>query len=311
MSFEITTAMVKQYSANVWHLSQQKGSRLQGMVRNETQNGEFDFYDNIGVVSAQKKVGRHSDTVYSDTPHGRRKVSTAPYVYADLCDKEDKLRTLQSPEGHYAKAAINALGRSIDDIIIEAALGTAYSGKEGATAVELSNDNRIAGIDGSTTTGVGLTLDTLRKVKLKFNANDVEEGELYFAISAIQLDNMLGQEKITSQDYAAVKALVQGDIDTFMGFKFVRLERLPVTSAAITYNVVDGSVGAGTGTLPAGARRCFAWKKDGILLAKAAGITARFDELPTKHYSTQVYASMDMGATRMEEVKVVEVFCKE
>lgn len=312
MSFEITEAMVKQYSANVFHLSQQRGSVLSGFVRTESQHSEAAFYDSIGAVTAQKKVGRHSDTTYQDTPHGRRRVTTEDYFKADLVDKEDKLRVIMNPESEYAQAASMAMGRAMDDVIIDAALGTAYAGKEGGTAVNLANANKIAGFDtAATISGVGLTVNTLRAVKKKFHKNEVMEGDLYFAITAEQLDDMLGQDSIVNSDYAAIKALVQGDVDTFMGFKFIRLERLPVTSAAVTYDENDGSVGAGGGTLPAGARRCFAWKKEGVLLATSASISARMDLMPNKHYATQVYTSMSIGGTRLEEVKVVEVLLKE
>lgn len=311
MSFQVTEAMVKQYSSNVFHLSQQKGSRLAMLTRKESQNAESAFYDRIGSVTAQKKVGRHSDTTYQDTPHSRRRVTLEDYFYSDLVDKEDKLRIIMNPESEYAQAGKNALGRAMDDVIIAAALGTAYAGKEGGTSVAMPNSQVVAGFDGSTTTGVGLNVQTLRAVKKKFNANEVEDGDLYICVSAEQLDNMLGEEEATSSDYNVIKTLVQGDIDSFMGFKFVRSERLPVTAADTTYNDENGSIGAGDGTLAAGARRCFAWKKDGILFAVASDIKGRIDEMPGKHYAHQVYASMSIGAVRMEEVKVVEIRCKE
>ena len=251
MSFEITTAMVKSYSANVFHLSQQKNSRLAGFVRRETQNGEEDFYDRIGAVTAQKKTGRHSDTTYQDTPHSRRRVTCEDYFFADLVDKEDKLRIIQSPESEYAKAGAMALGRAMDDVIIAAALGVAYVGKDGAATANLADVNRIAAFDGATTTGVGLTVKTLRAIKKKFGKNEVE-GDLYMSVTSEQLDDMLGELEVTSSDYNAVKALVHGDVDSFMGFKFIRIERLGLTTATTTYNVTNGSVGAGTGTAPVG-----------------------------------------------------------
>ena len=55
MSSEITTAFVKQFSSNVFHLSQQKGSRLAAACRNESQTGKSAFYDRIGAATAQKK----------------------------------------------------------------------------------------------------------------------------------------------------------------------------------------------------------------------------------------------------------------
>lgn len=313
MSIEITTAMVKQYSANVFHLSQQKGSRLSGMVRNEGQQGEEAYYERVGAVTAQKKVGRHSDTTYQDTPHSRRRVTLEDYFYSDLVDKEDKLRIIISPESEYAMAAMWALGRAKDDEIISAALGNAYSGKNGATPVALPTTQKVAAHDGSTTTGVNLNVRTLRAVKAKFDANDIDESiPRHFAITSSQLQSLLGETAVTSADYNSIKALVMGEIDTFMGFKFVRTERLPRSSANVTYTVTNGVVGVGTGTITAAnSRRCIAWAEDGLLLATAQEVNGRIDQLPTKHYSTQVYASMGIGATRLEEEKVVEVICSE
>lgn len=309
MSFQIETANVKQYTSNVFHLSQQEGSRLRNFVRSESQKSEAAFYDRIGAVTAQKKVGRHSDTTYQDTPHSRRRVTLEDYFYSDLVDEEDKLRIIMSPESEYAKAGAMALGRAMDEVIIDAALGTASTGKEGAGSQALGASQQLAAFDGSTLTGNRLNVQTLRAVKKKFNANEVREGDLYFAITAEQLDGLLGETEVTSSDFNSVKALVQGDVDSFMGFKFIRTELLRSSAAATTYDETDGSVGAGAATLPAGADRCFAWKKDGILLAIAKDIMGRIDEMPGKHYAHQVYAKMGLGAVRMEEAKVVEVLC--
>lgn len=309
MSVQITTAMVNQYSANVFHLSQQKGSRMRGLVRNESQNSESSFYDRIGAVSAQLKTGRHADTTYQDTPHSRRRVTLETYFFADLVDKEDKIKVIHSPQSEYAIAAGNALGRSMDDVLIGAALGNSYSGKTGATAVALPNSQKIGAFNGTSLVGVSLNVETLRATKKKFNKNETGESDLTFVLDADQLDSLLGETEVTSSDYNSVKALVQGDVDSFMGFKFIRTERLPVTAAATTSNKDDGSVGAGTVTIPAGSTRCFAFQKEGLLLSMGMDMETEIERLPTKHYSTQVYAAMTLGATRLEEEKVVEVIC--
>lgn len=313
MSNQITEAFVKQYSANVFHLSQQKGSKLQGMVRNESQNAESAFYDRIGSVDAQLKVGRHSDTTYSNTPHSRRRVTLKDYFYADLVDKEDKIKMLISPESEYVQAAVWALGRAKDDEIISAALGNAYSGVDGATSVSLPSGQKVAAHDGTTTTGVNLNVKTLRAVKQKFDANDVSEDIMKgFAVTSFQVQSLLAQTEVTNSDYASVKALVMGEVNSFMGFNFVRTERLPRSASNVTYNVASGVVGSGTGTITAAnSRRCIAWAMDGLLLATGQDINGKIDVLPTKHYSTQIYASLNLGATRMEEEKVVEVICSE
>lgn len=313
MSQQIPTAHVKQYSANVFHLSQQKGSRLRPFVRQESLRGKSGFFDRIGSVTAQKKVSRHSDTPQLDTPHSRRRVTMVDYEYADLIDQQDKIRTIFDPANPYAQAAVWGLGRAMDDEIIAGALNDASGGEDGGTSVALPDSQKVAAHDGSTTTGNNLNVRTLRKIKQKFDENDVDESiPRYIAITASQLQSLLGETEVTSADFNTIRALVQGDVDMFMGFKFIRLERLGRSSSNITYNINDGSVGAGTGTITAAnSRRCIAWAKDGILMALGMDIKARIEERADKSYAVQVYASMSMGATRMEEEKVVEVLCSE
>jgi hypothetical protein len=310
MSSFVTEHMVKQFSSNVYHLSQQKGSRLRGICRVETLNGEAAFYDSYGEVNAQPKVGRHSDTTYQETPHFRRRVTMDDYFWADLVDKEDKLRLLHDPESQYAKAAMMAMGRKMDDIAIGAALGTSYAGKEGGTPVVLPDVQKIGAFSGGASSG--LNVRTLRAVKKKFAQNEVDSDDLYMIISAEQIDNLLGETEVTSSDYAAIKALVNGEVNTFMGFNFIRIERLPQTTAIQNFNASNGAVGgAGVDSIAIGARRCIATTKSGILLALGADVTGRVDELPQKHYTKQVYASMTMGGTRLEEEKIVEILVKE
>ncbi len=46
---------------------------------------------------------------------------------------------------------------------------------------------------------------------------------------------------------------------------------------------------------------------DGLILGKNEEAVGRIDERPDYSYAMQVYNSMDFGAVRMEEVKVVEI----
>lgn len=306
MSNQITTAFVKQFSANVFHLSQQKGSRLAPLVRNESQKAISAFYERMGKTSAVLKTVRHGDTPLVNSEHSRRMVTMVDYEWADLVDDQDKIRMLISPESMYAQAAMWALGRTKDDLIIAAAVGTAYSGVDGATSVVMPNSQKIGATNG--TIASPLNVKTLRFVNSKFGQNDVDEEERYLCCSQKQLDNLLAETEVTSSDYASVKALVDGKVDTFMGFKFVRSQRLLARSGTLAYSATDGSVGSG-GLDGDAHERAFAWVKSGLLLATGMDIKSRIDERSDKSYATQVYACMSAGATRLEEEKVVEVLC--
>jgi hypothetical protein len=217
MSTQITTAFVQQYSANIQMLSQQMGSLLRDKVRLESVTGKNAFFDQVGSVTAVLKTSRHSDTPQIDTPHARRRVSLGDYEFADLIDQQDKVRLLIDPTSSYAQAAAMAMGRAMDDVIIDAALGTAFTGN-------------------------------------------------------------------------TIKALAQGEINSFLGFNFIVSNRLALSSTT---------------------RSCIAYAQDGIALAVGKDVNARIDERADKSYATQVYYCMSIGATRMEEAKVVEVQCTE
>lgn len=308
MSTEITTARVQQYKAEVFHLAQQKGSRLSGAVRNETQQGKSAFYDRLGAATAVVKASRHSDTPQIDSAHSRRRVTLVDYEWADLIDKEDLRKLLMNPAGKYAEAAAWALGRAKDDKIIDEADGSAYGGEDGSTAVSHPNSQKYAFNDGSAFDGVNVL--GLRAIKRILDGNDVDESiPRHAAVNSIGIESLLGEDKVQSADYNTIRALVMGDIDTYMGFKFHRLERLNAQVAALSGSATTGAVGSGTSLIDD--RKCLFWAQDGLLLATSADISVEIDRRSDKSYATQVYASMGIGATRMEEEKVVVGFATE
>ena len=75
-------------------------------------------------------------------------------------------------------------------------------------------------------------------------------------------------------------------MDTFLGFKFIMSTRLPISSTT---------------------RTCFAWHKAGIGVGIGKDMATRISERDDKSYATQVYSSMTLGATRIEEARVVAV----
>ena len=288
MSSQVTTAFVQQYSSNVQLLSQQKGSLFRNAVRVESQVGKNAFYDQVGSATAQKRLSRHADTPQIDTPHARRRVSLVDYEYADLIDDQDKVRTLIDPTSPYSQATAFAMGRAIDDEIISAAFGTAYTGETGSTSTTFPSGQVVS---------VGSPLAGLSIAKLVEAKQLLDEANVdttlprYVAVAPEQLADLLNITTVTSSDYNTVKALVQGEIDTFLGFKFIVSTRLS----------------SETGTN----RRVIAWAEDGLLLSIGKDITAKIDERADKGYATQVYYAMSIGATRMEEEKVVEIKCRE
>jgi len=315
MSNQITTALVEGFKNNILMLSQQTDARLFGKSRNETQNSETDYYERIGSTEANDILDRHGDTPLNNTEHSRRGVTLNDADWADLIDKMDRVRLLIRPDDAYVKGAVAALNRKKDDIFIAAALGNATSKPSlaGSTIlVPLPSTQKLVAVHSDEVTGAtNLNVFTLTLINKKFDEADVEETSMkYLAYSGSQKQALLNDDKATGADFTEIKALFRGTIDTFAGFKFIRSQRLPVTTAVTAYYPATGELG-GASNLAAGARRCFAWVEDGMLSAHGEDLLARITERDDKRFSTQIYVAHSVGATRMEEEKVVEIICKE
>jgi len=296
MSINITTAFVEQYRNNIELLVQQLASRLRGNVSEETVTGKSAFFEQVGVVEAQDVVSRHSDSPLANTPHARRRVTLVTKEIGDLVDDEDKVRMLIDPTSSYARVQAAALGRAIDSAIITAATGSADTGVDGSTSTALPTASKVAVdyVESGSAANSGLTVAKLRQARQQLAEQEaITQGQkVCIVVAAQQVHDLLTDEEVTSSDYNTVKALVNGEINTYMGFDFVRTE---LTALNTSTDV----------------RTCFAFTDDGLMLAIGRNPTVEIARRPDKRFSTYVYSAMDIGATRMQEEKVVQILCDE
>lgn len=293
MSVQVTTAFVEQFRANVYHLTQQKGSKLRRACRTESVTGKNAHFDQLGATSARKRTSRHADTPRMDTPHARRRVSLSDYDWSDLVDNEDQVRMLIDPTSAYAEAGAMALGRSMDDEIIAAADGTAYTGETGSTSTAYDSNMTVdvtVRWPGVTSADYGLNVAKILAAAEKLGQNDVDpDEEKYLIVNARQINSLLKDTKISSADFNAVKPLVSGQVSMFGGFTIIPCNRI--------------------GTDANGDDKVLYWAKGGMLLGVGKDITGRISERDDKNYAMQAFCSMSIGATRMEEVRVGYIEC--
>lgn len=298
MSDQIPVAFAQKFRGDFIMLSQQRGSRLRSRVREDADrlDGKAGYFERIGATAMQQMTTRHDDTPLVDTPHSRRRIILKDYNWADLIDRKDVARMIAGgtlPQ-RYLENALFAAGRQMDDLIIAAALGNAVSmdSSDAASNVALPSGQKV--VHGS----AGLTVAKLRDARRILLANEaIDEmnpnDELTIVVTAQQLDDLLGTTEVTSADFNSVKALVAGNVDTFMGFKFVRSQRLTTDSN--------------------GHRQVIAFARSGIGLAVGGGEDIFVDIGPRrdKNNSIQVYVEFSADATRIEDEKVVEIACVE
>lgn len=296
MSNTINVAFVRQFDDELRMLSQQRGSKTLPYVNVVKTNSKIHHFERLGSGEASEIFDQHGDT---PTPvnlaHSRRGAILRSFDVAEMIDRQDNVRTLIQPENKYALSLAYALGRKADDVVLGALYGTAhaYDADETQSGVSLSAGQIVDEDFG--TANSDLTVAKLREARRILLANNVDlDAEMPVCIvDADMLDNLLGETEVTSSDYNSVKALVNGEVDTFLGFKFVHCQRL----AASSHLTSEGFARA----------ICFVPSAVGVVMGNDMNV--RIDERNDKRYSTQVYASMDIGAVRIEEEKVVSIEC--
>jgi hypothetical protein len=110
-------------------------------------------------------------------------------------------------------------------------------------------------------------------------------------ISAAGLEGLLGETPVTSTDYNSVKALVNGELDTFVGFKFEVIETRAEGGLPISGGLVrDG----------------FAFHKDALGLAIGMDISTKIDWIAQKK-SWLSAGQMKSGAIARDTTGIVKV----
>lgn len=285
MSIEIPVSYVETFGRNVHMLAEQRASKLRNTVMDEDAVGESFTVERIGGVEVNQVTTLHGDTPLNQTPHSRRIGYIKDFDVADLIDRTSQVKKLIDVNGPYTMRHAGAMGRAIDDEIISALGGSAAQGKNGATLVPLPAAQKVA------VNGTGLTIGKLIDARERLDAAEIDDFlTRYMVTTSKQISDLLDDDKITSSDYNTVKALVKGEVDEFMRFKFIRCERL---------------------LLSGGSRLCYGYVHGATRMAFPRMPSTSVDNRPDKRNAKQIYTDGSWGAVRAEDVLVTEIACAE
>ena len=277
MSKNLSTVAAIEFDNEVKHAFQSAG-RLGGTVtvRNNVVGDTYKFR-NMGKGIAHERTAPSSDSIAMDVDHSFAVATLTNWdadEYTDIFDSKevnfDEMREL-------SKVIASALGRRKDQTVINAL--DVFSGTKAGTV-----GTDIGG------TGTGLNLTKLRKAKFYLDDQGVPSEGRYMAISAQGLEGLLGETAVTSSDYNNVKALVNGEVDTFLGFKFVTIETRAEGGLPKASTVRSG----------------FAWHMDAVGIAIGIDITTGADWIAHKK-SWLAHGEFKAGAVVRDGLGIVEV----
>jgi hypothetical protein len=174
----------------------------------------------------------------------------------------------------------NAIGRRQDQLILDAL--TAASGT-----------GTVANSVGGATTN--LNVAKLREAKRILDAKNVPPEGRNIILHASGLASLLSETAVTSSDFNTVKALVSGEINTFLGFTFHVLGDR--TEGGL---IIDGSLD----------RICFAFHKDAIGYAEGIAPRTEVNYIPEKT-SFLVNSVFSAGAVAIDAEGIVKITARE
>ena len=332
---DIETSYVQRYAADVQHALQQKTTRLRNAVSQKLDcSGIAEFFYRIGNAAAENKNARFADSPVQSIAHQRRRVTARPYHAGFFVEGFDQRRMNYDVFQPYAEATSMAMARKMDEIIVDAAFGSAYQSEggamDGATEVVWASDSVATTLSGTTigdqfipatfkyasgtaeprTSGVAtnadfpLTIDKLLRARRILAQNEADQydegGNPLFTIvcSQAQIEAMLHLEAVQSVDYNNLRALVEGQTNYFAGFQFIRYEKLPVLDNT---NGMSHASNAG--------EKVLAFHPLGLALCVWMDPITKIEPRADKSFTPYAYFEMDMGAVRVWEEMVVQIDC--
>ncbi len=291
------------YSEKWGSFLQQEASRLDKYVTVETGlSGKMVAMDQYGLLSFTEKQSRMQQTTVAEAPTVRRVMYPHIYTKAVGFDEYDakKLANIDVPVSKTIEGLRAAAGRTMDSVMISEFLGTAHTGETGATTVSFPVDQTIGEdyVESGSAANSNLTLGKLRhalNMLMKAEAWNEERraygDELVLACTSSQINALLQQPEVSSYEYNTVRALAEGKLDSFMGFRIIRTEQLPVTNAGI--------------------RSCLAWVKSRAAFGIWDDFKVRISVRDDLDETLQVRAKFACGATRLQEEGFVKILCAE
>ena len=279
MSVNISTAFVTLFDSEVKQAYQ--GQRLlAGVTRERTGvQGNTVKFPKIGKGSATIRVPQ-TDVVPLNVTYSQVTATMEDFIAAEYSDIFDQTHVNFSERQELVQVVSGAIARRMDQVVLDAL--TAASGT-----------NTVANSIGGSNTN--LNVAKLRATKKTLDAKNVPADGRCFIIHANSLDSLLGETEVTSSDFSSVKSLVQGEVDTFLGFRFITMGDRDEGGLAI-----DGS----------NDRICFAFHKDAMGLGISMNQTSRVDYIAEKT-SFLVASMFSAGSVAIDADGIVKVTCRE
>jgi hypothetical protein len=238
MSIHLTAAQIQQFDSDVKHAYQGSG-KLRPTVRVKTGVvGNQHKFPTMGKGMATARVPQ-TDVVPMNISHARVAATLADWNAPEYTDIFDQQKVNYEEKQQLATVIASAIGRREDQMLID--------------IMDAAGATQIA----TTVGGAGTNLNTakFRACKKEMDKDGVPQSDRHIAIHANNLYGLLGDADASTFDKNAIKALVDGEIQKWLGFNIIVIEdrdegglAIPSTRTTLAYHGgAMGGVGLAVG----------------------------------------------------------------
>jgi hypothetical protein len=279
MSVSLSNAFVTLFDAEVKQAYQAKAMLVGAVRARRGVEGSSVKFPKVGRGVATPRISQ-TDVTPLNVGFSQVTLTLSDWNAAEYSDIFSQAKVNFDERQELVQVVANAMGRRQDQLILDALAGS-------GTSLTVSND-----IGGSDT---NLNVAKLREAKRLLDKGNVPMDGRNIIVHANGLSSLLSETSVTSSDFNTVKALVQGEINTFLGFKFHVLGDRSEGGLAI-----DGSLD----------RTCFAFHSQSIGYGEGLGMRTEINYIPEKT-SWLVNEVFSAGAVAIDAEGIVSITCRE
>ena len=279
MSVSLSNAFVTLFDAEVKQAYQGKAQLVGSVRQRRGVEGSTVKFPKVGAGVATPRVPQ-TDVTPINASFGLVTLTLADWNAAEYSDIFNQAKVNFDERQELVQVVANAMGRRQDQMIIDALVAS-------STSLTVSND--IGGTD------TNLNVAKLREAKRLLDKGNVDPMGRTIVVHANGLASLLSETAVTSSDFNTVKALVQGEINTFLGFKFIVLGDRSEGGLP-----VDGSLD----------RTCFAFHQSAVGYGEGIGMRTEINYIPEKT-SWLVNEVFSAGAIAIDTAGIVQITCRE
>jgi hypothetical protein len=277
MAQSITNAFVTLFDEEVKQAYQGE-ALLRGTMRTRTGvQGNTVKFPKIGKGVATVRVPQ-TDVTPLNVTYSQVTATMSDYIAAEYSDIFHQSHVNFDERRELVQVVSKAIARRMDQLCIDA-LDAAASPSTVATSVGGAASN--------------MNIEKLRAAAKALNDNNVPAEGRHLLMHSSQLDALLGETEVTSSDFASVKALVRGEITSFMGFNIITMG--------------DRDEG---GVPKPSTRTCFAWHQDSMGYAESISQKSEVNYIPEKT-SFLVSSMFSAGSVAIDDEGIVKISCTE